>query len=213
MSRAWSLYSKWLNSYPLQTNLVTSFFVGFFGDRLAQSFERVHDSEDRETAVHSKSNSIYRSVKVGTFFVCSSFPLFHWYRFLDVRFPTTVGKVPLKKAIRRVIPKVLSNQCIAAPVNNSFFYTFVICFDHIFQDTHGPRVNLGGDNRPALTDTVKAKLTAEMPTTTRNSFCFFGPLHTMNFLFLPSHTRILFNSVAGVSWVCYLSIMGHKRDL
>ena len=204
MSRVWSLYSKWLELFPVQTNLVTSFFVGFFGDSLAQTFEKLHEDRNKNKLMDM---SLYRSLKVGTFFVCSSYPLFHWYRFLDVRFPTTFGKVPLKTAIQRVVPKVLTNQCIAGPINNSFFYCYVIGFDYLFH--HTPN----STEKQPLADSIKAKLVAEMPTTTKNSFCLFGPLHTINFLFLPSQTRILFNSLAGVSWVCYLSIMGHKRNI
>ena len=160
---AWAMYVKLLADYPLKTNMGTAFVVGVLGDCMAQTIEI---KSEHWKSGSDRNISPERALKVGTFFILSAYPLFHWYRALDRKFPTTLGSVPARQAIRLVVPKVALNQCFAAPVNNSFFYTFVVFVDSFFFAQR-----LDGDN---FVDAVKRKLVKEMPTTTRNSMCVWG---------------------------------------
>ena len=125
---------------------------------------------------------------------------------LDSRFPTTLSKnLSLKSALKRVVPKVAANQCIAAPINNTFIYAYITTWDHYFNSTSfEPK-----QQRLSLWGKIKSKWLLEMPTTTKYSFMIWGPVHTLNFIFLPTQTRVLFNSVGSTCWVAYLSIRGH----
>ncbi len=195
----WRKYFQLLEKKPITTNLVTSFFVGFTGDVLAQKLE--------SDKVKTLSDIVYqRSTKVGIAFILSAVPFFYWYRMLDSRFPTTLSKnLSLKSALKRVVPKVAANQCIAAPINNTFIYAYITTWDHYFNSTSfEPK-----QQRLSLWGKIKSKWLLEMPTTTKYSFMIWGPVHTLNFIFLPTQTRVLFNSVGSTCWVAYLSIRGH----
>ena len=90
-------------------------------------------------------------------------------------------------------------------VNNSFIYVYITTWDHYF----APHTFVNPNKH--LWDKVKDKWLTEMPTTTKYSFMIWGPLHTLNFIFLPTQTRILFNSVGSTCWIAYLSIRGHSK--
>ena len=160
--------------------------------------------------IETLSDIVYhRSMKVGIAFILSAVPFFYWYRMLDSRFPTTLSKnLSLKSALKRVVPKVAANQCVAAPINNTFIYAYITTWDHYFNLTSfEPK-----QQRLSLWGKIKSKWLLEMPTTTKYSFMIWGPVHTLNFIFLPTQTRVLFNSVGSTCWVAYLSIRGMHAD-
>jgi hypothetical protein len=201
ISQLWKSYFNLLQTTPMSTNVSTAFVVGYTGDMLAQKLESDNNVQSFNDISHK------RSLKVGIAFIISAFPMYYWYRFLDGKFPTTLSKgLPIATALRRVIPKVASNQCVAAPINNSFTYMYITTWDHFLNPTAFEH-----PNKP-LWDKMKEKWLKEMPTTTKYSFMIWGPLHTFNFLFLPTQTRILFNSVGSTCWIAYLSIRAHDRQ-
>ncbi len=199
LRQVWRHYFNLLQTKPIQTNVSTAFVVGYAGDMLAQKIE--------SDCVKSFQDIQYnRCFKVGIAFILSSFPLYFWYRMLDLKYPTTLSKnLPIGTALRRVVPKVAANQFIAAPINNSFIYMYVTTWDHFLNPQ-----SFTNPNKP-LWDKMKDKWLKEMPTTTKYSMTIWGPLHVCNFIFLPTQTRILFNSVGSTCWIAYLSFRAHDK--
>jgi hypothetical protein len=54
------------------------------------------------------------------------------------------------------------------------------------------------------------KLQNDFLETQQTSVCVWGCAQTINFLFLPTHTRVLFTSFVSVFWSAYLSFIGHR---
>lgn len=223
----WSRYTALLKRRPLATNVTTALVVGFAGDMLAQACEKRLTSDDGapNDAPEASSGSVApsapsaaagkgaagkrydteRALKVALFQGLFSVGLTPYFRWLDNKFPTGhAAGISLVARLRVLAPKVLVNQSLAAPINNSSFYAWVIAWRHA-----------RGLAEPGATlfDDVKRKLVADLPRTTMNSFMVWGTVHSFNFLFLPPHTRVLFNSVGQVVWVCYLSIVGHRASV
>ena len=42
------------------------------------------------------------------------------------------------------------------------------------------------------------------------AWCFFVPLHTINFLYIPPHFRILYNGAISLGWACFLSYFASR---
>ena len=123
-------------------------------------------------------------------------------KFLDTKWPLPPGAVGRDQCLT-VAKKVCLNQCTAAPLNNAGFYSWVLMWQHITDEQ--------GDHSQGLLEDIGTKLTNDLPQTTVNSCLVWGTAWTINMLFLPPHTRVLFNSVGQVFWTAYLSFTGHRR--
>jgi hypothetical protein len=193
IARLWTSYLSLLQARPVPTNMATAGVVGACGDVLAQCIE-----SESEGSINTG-----RVLKVASWQVLTAGPLTYWFRFLDRTWPITAGASSFSNLLV-VWKKVGTNQITAAPCNNFGFYSYCIAFKH----TMAP-----DDQAQSISTDITQKLYKDGVSTTLNSCLVWGPAWTVNFLFLPPHTRVLFNSVGQLFWVAYLSSMGHKRDL
>ena len=194
----WTRYVQLLQKYPVRTNVLTAGIVGFTGDLLSQNVE----SQVHADVVVEEQQNLARALKVATWNAMVSGPLTHWFKFLDTKWPLPPGAVGRDQCLT-VAKKVCLNQCTAAPLNNAGFYSWVLMWQHITDEQ--------GDHSQGLLEDIGTKLTNDLPQTTVNSCLVWGTAWTINMLFLPPHTRVLFNSVGQVFWTAYLSFTGHRR--
>jgi hypothetical protein len=110
-----------------------------------------------------------------------------------------------KKQLTVVAKKVMLNQCTAAPLNNSGFFSWVIAWKYA--------TGKQGEDVDGILHDISGKLKKDLPRTTLNSCLVWGAAWTINMLLLPPHTRVLFNSVGQVFWTAYLSVTGHRMDI
>lgn len=195
----WSRYSHALKTYPVRTNVITAGIVGFTGDLLAQRLE------DYANGIEvSEQLSLGRSLKVASWNAMVSGPLAGWLKFLDAKWPLPPGPVAAD-AMAAVAKKVALNQVTAAPLNNGGFFSWVIGWRYMLNE-QGPAAH-------GLWTDIYTKLANDMPRTTANSCLVWGTAWTINMVFLPPHTKVLFNSVGQVFWTAYLSLTGHRKDV
>jgi hypothetical protein len=180
----------------MQTNIVTAGIVGGCGDVLAQCI-------DHSVSKNEESISPARVLKVASWQVMTAGPLTLWFRFLDRSWPISSSASPFSNLLV-VWTKVGTNQVTAAPCNNFGFYSYCIAYKHVMASD---------EQTQSVGDEIAQKLRNDAVSTTINSCLVWGPAWTINFLFLPPHTRVLFNSVGQLFWVAYLSSIGHKRDI
>jgi hypothetical protein len=123
-----------------------------------------------------------------------------WYRWLDRTWIGTSARV--------VATKVILNQLTMAPINNSCLYGWIQLTD--------PNASQHGltrpDGAPAVTfgERWYAKLYNDLPRTTVGSLLFWGPYQTINFRFVPSPYRVLYQSGGVLAWTIWVNLIGHK---
>ncbi len=68
----------------------------------------------------------------------------------------------------------------------------------------------GSDN---LLARWRAKMDRDFVPLMQRSLALWGPLHIINFLYVPQHFRVVYLSTGLVLWMAYLSWTAHKRVL
>ena len=211
----WSAYMRLLKAYPVRANIATAAIVTAGGDALAQQL--AHYYPDR------LGLDFERSAIVTAYWAGTSPALFTWFRWLDSSFPTQPAT---KGRLLNLGKKLCMHQWTFVPLVNGLFFTYLICAEHTLHDARPQR--RPSQPRPQVDDRVTAErlrreqrnaalrtqLAAEVPSqlweTQKTSVVVWGVAHTFNFLFLPNHTRVLFNSPVGVLWSAYMSTVGHR---
>ena len=194
--------------------------VGFLGDVLAQRLERTGDAREfsaiRAVKVSSSERTcaatqpcealriaqpesprrdlpVRRRRKVAGWTALFAGPFTIWFRRLDSRFPTAAaGAAPVLERLRSVLTKVALNQAIASPANNAGFYAWVIATDAVLRP---PSVDGPVDGTVAA---IGRKLREDLPRTMVNSVVVWGTAWTVSIMYMPPHTRALFNTVGQV---------------
>jgi len=209
--RMWQRYLSALKVNPYTTNIATGAIVTFFGDILAQKVETKYvESENnglRDSSCLNKRRIDWeRNVTVSTYWGLSAIPTYFWFLWLDKCFP--INKISYRSIC--ILGKKLSTHlCIFSPIMNACFYGWLIL---------KARNSAGYENRQSsfrssFWNEWKAKLKTDLLDTQKNSVMVWGAAQTFNFLFLLTHTRVLFNSVVSVFWTAYVSIVGHRKDV
>ena len=202
----WAAYIRYLKAFPLRTNIATTTCVTATGDALAQQLEVRRSSIPRKTnhpAAHMVD--LHRLTTVTAYWAASSPALFVWFRWLDGMFPTSA---PLPKTARLInlSKKLIVHQWSFVPLVNGVFFMYLAC---IGQVCGSPAPSSGQiEHAVSIVEAVPSQLWE----TQKTSVVVWGIAHTFNFLFLPTHTRVLFNSSVGVLWSAYMSTVGHRHD-
>ena len=200
----WAAYIRHLKTFPIRTNIATATVVTATGDALAQQLEVRWSPMPRHSkrpAAHTLD--LQRLATVTTYWSACSPALFVWFRWLDGKFPTSA---PLPKAARviNLSKKLVIHQWSFVPLVNGVFFMYLACIGEAF----GSAVPSGQtEHAMAIAETVPSQLWE----TQKTSVVVWGIAHTFNFLFLPNHTRVLFNSSVGVLWSAYMSTVGHRQ--
>jgi hypothetical protein len=148
--------------------------------------------------------------------------------------------VPTAKGLATLAKKLLVHQWAFVPVLNGVFFAYLVLVDHTLRQQRGADagssaaadphiiimahmaaqqrqdgITLSRIKRQQNNTVLQRRLWEEVPPrlweAQKTSVVVWGMAHTFNFLFLPPHTRVLFNSGVGVFWSAYLSIVGHQR--
>jgi hypothetical protein len=200
---------------PKTTNVVSAGIIGFGGDVVAQSLEQRASSSS--VASPRAPISLARAGKVAVWTALFAGPFTVWFKFLDGRFPTpAAGAAALGTRLQSVACKVLCNQVVAAPINNGGFYAWIIACQAVDKQLAGRGAAPPSGSEEAgetVTAQIATKLREDLPRTMANSVLVWGSAWTVSILYMPPHTRTLFNSVGQVFWVAYLSLIGHKRNV
>ena len=191
-----------LRTHPLRTNASTAAVVTFAGDGIAQRIE--HWARSRQAVAHDSSVVFawdgQRAAVMTGFWGPQSLGNCYWFAWLDRRFPTHRG--PSWATMKVLGKKLLVHQWSWVPFTNGLFYVFLVC------------AYSGLDTAPTsqrrLAQDVWTKISTELWPTQMRSVFVWGVAHSFNFLFLPTHARVLFNSTVQVGWVAYLSVAGHR---
>eukprot|EP00446_Apocalathium_sp_SHHI-4_P012320 CAMPEP_0177215530 /NCGR_PEP_ID=MMETSP0367-20130122/34270_1 /TAXON_ID=447022 ORGANISM="Scrippsiella hangoei-like, Strain SHHI-4" /NCGR_SAMPLE_ID=MMETSP0367 /ASSEMBLY_ACC=CAM_ASM_000362 /LENGTH=186 /DNA_ID=CAMNT_0018664979 /DNA_START=58 /DNA_END=618 /DNA_ORIENTATION=- len=172
--------------YPVRMSLATGGGVMSLGDALVQLRNERFDAH--RNAVVSAYNG-----------ATAPFFLF-WWCALDRWWPGT--------ALGAVARKSLMNQVCVGPFNSAFFLAWSLAVGawlHSGERGSGSELDL-----PALGGEIAAKAREEVPGLLLTSGVFWFPANAANFMFVPTHLRILFMSSCSVVWGAYISFVVHR---
>jgi len=171
-----------------------------FGDVAAQGIELKR--KDLAQGKESKAYLAYleridwkRSAMVSGYWTLTVPPTLVWFRWLDRTFVVSQTRTGLITLVK----KIAFHMTTYAPTVNSFFFGWLILCRGIEKDGS------------MLLNEWKGKLEKDLWETWTTCVKFWSVAHVGNFLFLPSHTRVLFNSVFMVFWTTYVSSVGHRE--
>ena len=200
----WAAYVRYLKTAPIRTNVATAACVTAAGDGLAQQLEVRWSPAPHRDERPPCTLDPQRLTTVTAYWAASSPALFAWFRWLDDKFPTSP---PLPRAARLVnlSKKLVVHQWSFVPLINGVFFTYLVC---VGEATGSTPLSCG---QPGYAATVAATVPSQLWETQKTSVVVWGVAHTFNFLFLPTHTRVLFNSSVGVLWSAYMSTVGHRE--
>ena len=187
-------YFSALKSHPIRTNIATSIVVTMFGDVAAQSVELRKDQTRNSKVRYLDHIDWSRSATVTGYWTLTVPFRLHWFRWLDRNFVVS----QTREGFLTLVKKITFHLSTFAPAINSFFYGWIILCRR--EDRDGK----------SILQQWKEKLKKDLLETQKSSVKLWGVAHIFNFLFLPTHTRVLFNSVVSVFWTIYISLMGHR---
>ena len=231
----WAAYVRLLRAKPVRANFVTAAVVTCAGDAIAQRIEaRQHDGHHPEPEREPDPEPEFRhdaerSATVTAYWAGTSPALYYWFRHLDARFPTTAAAaagrpVTLLPRLLTLAKKIVVHQWSFVPLCNGSFFAYLTCVRHHLHGEGSATLEAALQDVPARTweaqQTSVGALTppslARLRTASLNPGCdgpvVWGVAHTFNFLLLPPHTRVLFNSCVGVLWNAYMSLVGHRPE-
>ena len=193
-------YFSALKSKPIRTNLATSIVVTLFGDVGAQTIElRQRDfalgNEKKSYGGYLERIDWKRSAMVTGYWALTVPLTLPWFRWLDKTFVVSQTRAGLVTLVK----KIGFHMFTYAPTVNAFFYGWLILCR-----------NPDKDGSTLLREWGE-KLENDLVETHTTCVKFWSVAHVFNFLFLPNHTRVLFNSVFLVFWTGYVSLVVHRE--
>ena len=179
----------------MRTNVATTIVLTMFGDVAAQSIELKKDHNGNGNTRYLDRIDWKRSATVTGYWTLTVPFRLYWFRWLDKTFVVS----QTREGFLTLVKKITFHLSTFAPTINSFFYGWII-------------LCRGADiDGKSLLQQWKEKLSNDLLETQKSSVKLWGVAHIFNFLFLPTHTRVLFNSVVSVFWTIYISLMGHRN--
>lgn len=201
----WAAYVRYLKTAPIRTNVATAACVTAAGDALAQQLEVRWSPAALQDERLPCTLDLQRLTTVTAYWTASSPALFAWFRWLDGKFPTSPSLLPRAARLVNLSKKLVVHQWSFVPLVNGTFFTYLVC---IGEATGRTPLSSG---QPGCAATVAATVLSQLWETQKTSVVVWGVAHTFNFLFFPTHTRVLFNSSVGVLWSAYMSTVGHRE--
>jgi hypothetical protein len=198
----WTAYIRHLKTFPVRTNIATATFVTATGDALAQQLEVRWSPGQTNPAAHTLD--LQRLTTVTAYWAASSPALFAWFRWLDGTFPTSAA-LPMGARLINLSKKLTVHQWSFVPLVNGVFFMYLACIG----EASGRTAPSSGQPEHAIS--IIEAVSSQLWETQKTSVVVWGIAHTFNFLFLPTHTRVLFNSSVGVLWSAYMSTVGHRQ--
>lgn len=169
----WTSYTRRIDTDPVPTKALTSFFGFVIGDFLAQKIEG--DSYD-----------IFRCLRLGTYGLFLDGPIGHWwYTVLD-----KYVEPDDPRSTKAVLLKTAADQIIWAPVMTCVFFA-------VLKSLEGqPELII-----PTIQDKLIKTIAA--------NYVIWPAAHFINFRFVPTEQRILYNNCVSVAWTAWLSTVSH----
>lgn len=185
-----------------------------------------YDISSQDDRICWKRNQIVSS------YWCLAAPFsYYWFRWLDSRFP--IPKVNAR-GLLTLSKKLTLHVGVYRTTVNTLFYGWLVWFNRDNDDdddvnhktvsarteeethsssrtTHQGQIQASSSTSTFM-DQWMMKLQNDFMETQKTSVMVWGCAQTINFLFLPTHTRVLFTSFVSVFWSAYLSFIGHRRN-
>lgn len=173
VGQLWSDYSRRVETDPVKTKALTSFFGFMLGDIMAQKIE-------------GRPFNPLRCLRLGGYGLTIDGPIGHmWYKLLD-RF--VYPNDP--QCTAAVLAKTAADQIIWAPVMTCVYFAFLRAME---------------GHPELIASTIQAKLVQ----TVVANYVLWPAAHFINFRFVPSQHRILYNNVVAIFWNAFLSTLSH----
>jgi len=199
----WHAYNLALQKYAL-AQVITAGSLYAAGDALCQFVMIRREKSKKQSAESMEADSseshgqtkydIWRTVRFGVYGLCISGPLSYlWYRALDRFIHVPKGLATWSwKSVKMSLQKVLWDELVFGPVTLGVFFTCISLLEG-----------------KTLHESVQ-KCKKEFWTTLIVDFILWPPAQFINFMFLPTHFRILYISTLNLFWNAFLSNMQHN---
>jgi hypothetical protein len=139
--------------------------------------QRIQRSSDKTLKFDKK-----RNFKMGMYGFLIAAPF--WHVHFNIAIPYLFNHLC---GWRKIFKTLLYDQLIAAPIFLTLFFTYN---DLV--------------NGKSLKQTYESWKKKFIPTL-KNHWKFWGPLQTINFIYIPIQLRVLYSNICGIIWVTYLS--------
>lgn len=191
----WHAYNLSLEKRPFLTQIATAGALYATGDALCQYLmikkSESDEKKGKDTSKDHRDFDIWRTIRFGVYGFCISGPLSYlWYKSLDkfIRVPLNASKMQM---IKVSIHKVLWDELVFGPATLVVFFVGMSLLE----------------GKTLLNSYEKCK--KEFMTTLIADLIVWPGAQFINFLFLPTHYRILYISSLNLFWNAFLSNMQH----
>ena len=202
--------SALMRARPYAFNMLSSAAIAFVGDLLAQRIEHAPPrrqlvATDATIAVAASATATSGSdvaefeldaLRSATICAWSAGVMAPFY----TRYYAVMDRVFPLKSIAHIGSKVLITATTCAPVMNGLYLGATTAIED----------RLGERPRPELASAIDAKVRAELPGLVLTSAQLWMPVNTLNWMFFPTHARVLLSTVVSVGWNAYISLVQHR---
>lgn len=202
--------SELMRARPYAFNMLSSAAIAFVGDLAAQRIENAPprrqlvaaatDTASVATTAAGMSDVKFKldALRSGTICAWSAGVMAPFY----TRYYVVMDRVfPLKTAAH-IGSKVLITAATCAPVMNGLYLGVTTAIEDRFGERPRPAAE--------LTSAIEAKVRTELPGLVLTSAQLWMPVNTLNWMFFPTHARVLLSTVVSVGWNAYISLVQHR---
>jgi hypothetical protein len=177
-----------LKTRPYTFNMVSSALISCVGDGIAQALEQ----RGRDTPFH--------------FDGLRSFIITSWSSAVLAPFYTKYYAVLDRFLPLRSVPHIGIKVCITAIVCAPVFNGLYLSLSTWGEDRLGPSPS----PTTVIMERCQLKVRHELPDLVLSSAKLWVPVNSLNWMFFPTHLRVLVSTCVSVGWNAYLSLVGHR---
>ena len=189
----WQRYQRLIKQKPLLTSSITGAGVMVIGDLLAQTIKIKGMNSTGE-----EDFDFRRTFCMGTFSGLIMAPTFlFWFRRLDRWFPGN--------SVRNATIKVIANHAAVAIPFNALALTYTVTSESLLSFV----LDGAPFDKGAVVGGIEHRCKADLFKLFVASSAVWVPVNMLNFLFVPSHLRVLPTIFTSLGWNTFLSHTAH----